>query len=102
MCSKAGALSSEVDAVASVPVGGLSVGQLQELVGQVCAARNRLDGVISRAVGELAVRGGGLVPGADGVSMPLPAWLRAVGQLSGHAAGRAIRTAVAAGVASGG
>ena len=95
MCSKDGSLAPQVDAVAAVPVGGLSVGQLQELIAGAFMARNRLDGVLSRAVGELAVRGGGQVPDADGGAVPLPAWLRTVGQLSANAAGRQVRAAVA-------
>jgi len=44
VCSNAGSLALEVDAVAAVAVGGLAIGQLQELIATACSARNRLDG----------------------------------------------------------
>ncbi len=81
--------------MAAQPPSGLTVGGLQELVAEACVARNRLDGVISRAVGELQVRGGGQVPSSEAGSCPTPAWLRSVAQLTGNGAGRQVRTAVA-------
>ena len=58
---------------------------------------NRLAGVVSRGVGELAVRGTGQVPDptVTGAVCPTPAWLRVAAKVSGNTAGRQVRTAVA-------
>lgn len=87
----------EVDALAAVDVTGLPIGALQQLISRGSAGRNRLDGVISRAVGELQVRGGGQVPDPDlaGAVLPTPAWLRHTTNSTGTVAGRTIRTSVA-------
>ncbi len=95
MCSTTSSLLERVDAVAAQPVGSLTVAQLQELVVTAAQARDRLDGVASRAVGELHVRGSGQVPSSEGVACPTPAWLRSVARVSGSAAGRQVRLAVA-------
>jgi hypothetical protein len=53
--------------------------------------------VVSRAVGELQVRGSGQVPDPDlaGAVLPTPAWLRHTTGCTGTSAGRQIRTSVA-------
>lgn len=86
-----------MDAAASVDVASLPVGGLQELIGALGGSQIRLGGVLSRAVGELQVRGGGQVPDPDvaGAVCPTPAWLPSVAKVGGSAAGRQIRTAVA-------
>lgn len=96
MCSNS-SLEAAVDALAAVDVAGLPVAGLQELIARGARCRNRLDGVISRAVGELQVRGGGQVPDPDHAGMVLPtsAWLRHTTGSTGTQAGRSIRTSVA-------
>src|SRR3954466_7715196 len=96
MCSK-GSLVAEVDALAAVDVAGLPLAGLQELIALGSACRPRLDGIVSRAVGELQVRGSGQVPDPDhaGAVLPTPAWLRHTAKTSGAAAGRTLRTSVA-------
>jgi hypothetical protein len=95
MCSNAGSLAEQVDRLAAVQVEALPIGALQALVQETAGAMNRLGGVVSRAVGEIAVRGAGQVPAGDGGVCPTPAWLRTAAGVSGHRAGRQIRTAVA-------
>ncbi|MCU1589700.1 MAG: hypothetical protein JWP11_956, partial [Frankiales bacterium] len=56
MCSNDASLAAAVDVLAAVDVTGLPIGGLQELVADLAGASNRLAGVLSRAVGELAVR----------------------------------------------
>jgi hypothetical protein len=96
MCSK-GTLEAGVDALAAVDVSGLPIAALQDLIARGSAAKNRLEGVISRAVGELQVRGSGQVPDPDHAAMVLPtaAWLRHSTKTNGPVAGRTIRTSVA-------
>ncbi|MDT7572600.1 MAG: hypothetical protein QOE05_2774 [Actinomycetota bacterium] len=96
MCSN-GSLDAEVDALAAIDVAGLPVSGLQELIARGSRCRTRLDGVLSRAIGELAVRGSGQVPDPDHAGMVLPtaAWLRHTTRTTGTAAGRAVRTSVA-------
>ena len=97
MCSTHASLAEQVDALAAVQVDSLPIGALMELVDHAVGARNRLDGVVSRAVGALAVRGSGQVPdvAVAGAVCPTPAWLRSTAKLTGSAAGRQVRTAVA-------
>src|SRR5688572_31570939 len=96
MCSN-GSLEAAVDALAAVDVAGLPVAGLQELVARGSRCRTRLDGVVSRALGELQVRGSGQVPDPDvaGAVLPTAAWLRHTTMSTGTAAGRQIRTSVA-------
>src|SRR5436309_3165269 len=96
MCSN-GTLEAEIDALAAVDVAGLPMAGLQDLVTLGTACRTRLDGIVSRAVGELQVRGSGQVPDPDhaGTVLPTAAWLRHTAKTSGSAAGRTIRTSVA-------
>jgi hypothetical protein len=68
---------------------------LQDFIAETTSAIDRLTGLRSRALGELAVRGGGQVPDRDGQTCPTPAWLRQVAQVTGNEAGRLIRTSVA-------
>jgi hypothetical protein len=95
MCSNAGSLAEQVDLLAAVQVEALPISELQAFVADAAGAMNRLGGVVSRAVGEIQVRGAGQVPASDGGVCPTPAWLRSVTQGTGHSAGRQIRTAVA-------
>lgn len=90
-------LVAVVDAVAAIDVRGLPVAGLQELMAFGATARNRLEGVISRALGELQLRGNGSVPDPDvaGAVLPTAAWLRHTAKSTGPAAGRQIRAAVA-------
>ncbi|MDX6199324.1 MAG: hypothetical protein QOJ79_2475 [Actinomycetota bacterium] len=96
MCSK-GSLEAEVDALAAVDPCGLPVAGLQELIARATAAGRRLDGVLSRALGELQVRGSGQVPDPDlaGAALSTAAWLRHTAGCTGTAAGGQIRTSVA-------
>src|SRR5438552_3511249 len=97
MCSNAAGLAGCVDALAAVDVSGLSVSGLQEFISDGATAEMRLGGIVSRAVAELQVRGGGQVPdpAVPGGVCPTPGWLRAVTKSSGNAAGRRIHTSVA-------
>jgi 5-methylcytosine-specific restriction protein A len=97
MCSTGQILAKQVDALAAVPVQTLSVSDLMRFVADTTGPMNRLAGIVSRAVGELQVRGSGQVPdpAVAGAACPTSAWLRTVGQVSGHTAGRQLRTAVA-------
>jgi 5-methylcytosine-specific restriction protein A len=89
-------LDTEVAVLAAVSPSKLPVAGLQELITRTSALSARLEGIGARALGELQVRGGGLVPdGVDGRVCPTPAWLRSVTGASGHAAGRQVRTSVA-------
>ena len=92
MCST---VNDGVDAMAAVPVATLTIEQLQALVVGASSASARLQGVASRALAELLVRGSGQVPDGAGTVCPTPAWLRTATQTSGSAAGRQIRTGVA-------
>ena len=87
-------LTASVSALARVRVEELAMTELQELGAGVVAARDRLDGIWSRVLGELQVRGQGLVPDGTG-SSPTPAWVRQTAHVSGSTAGRAVRTSVA-------
>jgi hypothetical protein len=94
MCSN-GSLVGEVDALSRIDVSGLPISGLQDFIAETTSAIDRLTGLRSRALGELAVRGGGQVPDRDGQACPTPAWLRQVAQVTGNEAGRQIRTSVA-------
>ena len=97
MCSKADSLSAVVTALAETDVAELSVQALMSFVEGAFGPMNQLAGVVSRALGELQLRGSGSVPDPElaGATCPTPAWLRAVAGMSGNAAGRQLRTAVA-------
>src|SRR4051794_19330269 len=89
-------LETEVAALAGVVPCGLPVGELQDLVARTTRVAAQLESIGTRALGELQVRTGGNVPdGPTGAVCPTPAWLRTATGVSGHAAGRRIRTAVA-------
>jgi hypothetical protein len=89
-------IEDAVTALAAVRPSSLPVGGLQELVARTSQLAARLEGIGSRALGELQVRTGGSVPdGADGAVCPAPAWLRSVSGVAGHAAGRRTRGSVA-------
>jgi hypothetical protein len=88
-------LEEEVAALAAAPVSGLPIGGLQELVARTSVLAARLEGIGSRALGELQVRGGGTVPDGSGGSCPTPGWLRQATGVSGNAAGGRVRTSVA-------
>jgi len=89
------ALAAHVDALAAVDVDRLSVPALQELIAQGALLAGRIQGVVSGAVGELAVRGAGKVPAKEGGLCPLPAWLRETTKVSGVRAGQQARAAMA-------
>src|SRR4051812_31325004 len=97
MCSNAASLVECVDALAGVDVTALPIAGLQEFIATGATASARLDGVVSRAVGELQVRGSGQVPDPQvaGAVLPTAAWLRQTTNVTGNAAGRQIRTSVA-------
>jgi hypothetical protein len=96
MCSN-GMLEAGIDALAAIDPAGLPVTGLQDLIAVGARCRTRLDGIVSRAVGELQVRGNGQVPDPDhdGMVLPAPAWLRHTSGCTGSSAGRQIRTSVA-------
>ncbi|MDT7546116.1 MAG: hypothetical protein QOE99_2226, partial [Actinomycetota bacterium] len=94
MCSNE-SLVEEVDALSRIDVSALPIAGLQELIALGTAQAARLGGIVSRALGELQVRGGGQVPDRDGQTCPTPAWLRQVAKVTGNEAGRQLRTAVA-------
>ena len=88
-------LEGELAVLAAVRPAELPVAELQQLVGRTSSLAARLDGIGTRALGELQVRGGGSVPDGDGAVCPTPAWLRSVTGASGNTAGRRVRTSVA-------
>jgi hypothetical protein len=96
MCSN-GTLEAEIDALAAIDAAGLPVAGLQDLIALGTRCRTRLDGIVSRAVGELQVRGNGQVPDPDHAGMVLPtaAWLRHTSGCTGTTAGAQIRTSLA-------
>jgi hypothetical protein len=89
-------LDEEVAALAAVAVSGLPVAGLQELTARCAGLSSRLAGVGSRALGELQVRGQGMVPDPEvaGAALPTAAWLRTAANVTGNAAGRDIRISV--------
>jgi hypothetical protein len=96
MCSTVAGLEEAVSSLAAVDPSTLPVAGLQELVARTSSLAARLEGVGTRALGELQVRAAGKVPDGDsGGTCPTPAWLRQVTGVSGHAAGRRVRTSVA-------
>jgi hypothetical protein len=97
MCSTLDRLEQEVTALATVIPSGLPIAELQLLVERGAAVRNRVAGIVSRAVGEIAVRGGGQVPdpAVAGAVCPTPGWLRVATGVTGTAAGRQVRSSVA-------
>ena len=96
MCSN-GTLEAEIDALAALDPAGLPVTGLQDLIAVGARSSTRLDGIVSRAGGELQVRGNGQVPDPDhaGMVLPTPAWLRQATGCTGSSAGRQIRTSLA-------
>ena len=94
MCSTT--LTEAVDTVAAVDVGCMNTQELQAHVARVARAAARLEAAATRALGALSARGGGQVADADGVSVPVHAWLRSATGTSIAAAGRAVRVATRA------
>ena len=62
MCSTGAGLEDAVAGLAAAPVSTLPVAGLQELIARTSSAAARLEGIGSRALGELQVRAGGTVP----------------------------------------
>jgi len=88
-------LTSAVDALAALEVSCLPLPEVQRLTAGLGRQCERLSGVLSRAVGEVAERSGGSVPhGPVGVQSPTHVWLRDVRRVSGSEAGRQVRTAL--------
>ena len=87
-------LTLSVDALSRVDVGSLGMADLQRLGAGIVGARDRLDGIWTRVVGELQVRGQGRVTDGD-QTMATPAWVRDTTRLSGTKAGQTVRTSVA-------
>ena len=88
-----GPLAAAVDAAVQVDVAGCTIPDLQLLAERCGALARRLAAVASRAVGELDVRTGGVVPTAEGASCATAGWLRDTARVSGVSAGRQVRTA---------
>ncbi len=88
------ALTASVDGLAQIRLDTLSLTDVQSLGAGIVLARNRLDGIWSRVLGELQTRGQGKVPTADG-PVPTTAWVRDTAAVSGTSAGRTIRSSVA-------
>ena len=95
MCSTGAGFAEAVAGLAAVPVSALPIAGLQGLIATTSSLAARLEGIGSRALRELQVRGGGTVPDGSGATCPTPAWLRQVTGVSGNAAGRRVRTSVA-------
>jgi len=88
-------LTSAVDALAALEASCLPLPEVQRLTAGLGRQSERLSGVLSRAVGEVAERSGGSVPhGPVGVQSPTHVWLRDVRRMSGSEAGRQVRTAL--------
>jgi hypothetical protein len=95
MCSGQVPLGSAVDALAGVDVASASLPELQELVASASRAVQRLAGVLSRALGEIESRAGGLVADERGQSVPTAAWLRETARTSSGDAGAQLRQSLA-------
>ncbi|HWH30875.1 MAG TPA: DUF222 domain-containing protein, partial [Mycobacteriales bacterium] len=89
------ALAPAVDAVVGEPVVGLCAEQLQESIGAVARQRDRLDGWLSSAAGQLNAATAGRVPTDDGGDRSVAGWLAEATRTSSGTAGSRLRTAAA-------
>ena len=95
MQSSCVALVPVVDAVVSTPVGDLCAAELQAFIAEVSRERDRLDGVLSAAAGQLAAVTGGRVATEDGGGRSLPGWLAETTRTSPEKAGARLRVSAA-------
>ncbi|HVM19942.1 MAG TPA: DUF222 domain-containing protein, partial [Egibacteraceae bacterium] len=89
------ALSAAVDDVVAVPVGNLCATQLQDRIGAVSRERDRLDGWLSAAAGQLTTMTGGQVSTDDGGARSVAGWLAETTRTSSPAAGARLKTSMA-------
>ena len=92
MSPSAAVLAKAVDAVVSTPVADLCTSQLQDAVGALCRQRDRLDGWLSAAAGQLCATTGGRVPTDDGGDRSVAGWLAEATRTSAGSAGAQLRT----------
>lgn len=95
MSPSVAALAPVVDAVVTVPVDGLCAAELQVSIRAVSAQRDRLDGWLSAASGQLDAATGGRVSTDDGGSRSVAGWLAEATRTSSPAAGSRLRTSSA-------
>ena len=85
------ALEPAVDRLVAVPVDELCAAELQAFLTGIVAQRDRLDGVLSRAAGQLQAVTGGQVATDDGGSRSVVGWLAETTRTSPGAAGARLR-----------
>jgi hypothetical protein len=86
------ALSSVVDEVVGVPVEGLCASELQGRIRAVARQRDRLDGWLSVAAGQLSAATGGRVSTGEGGDRSVAGWLAEATRTSPGSAGSRVRT----------
>ena len=87
------ALEPAIDRLVAVPVEQLCAAELQDFLTAVVAQRDRLDGVVSQAAGQLAAVTGGQVATDDGGSRSVVGWLAETTRTTPGTAGSRLRTA---------
>jgi hypothetical protein len=92
MSPSVAALVPVVDAVVAVPVAELCEAELQVSIRAVARERERLDGWLSAASGQLNASTGGRVPTEDGGGRSVAGWLAEATRTSSSAAGARLRT----------
>jgi hypothetical protein len=95
MAAGLAALATAVDDAVGVPVDGLCAAELQGRIPAVAQQRDRLDGWLSAASGQLQAATGGKVATDGGGERPLPGWLAEATRTSSGAAGARLRTSAA-------
>ena len=95
MSSPVAFLTAGVDDVVATPVGELCAAELQSFLTDVTRQRDRLDGVLSQAAGQLAAVTGGQVATGDGGVRSVAGWLAEATRTSPAAAGSRLKTSAA-------
>ncbi len=89
------ALATAVDDAVGVPVADLCAAELQDRIPALARQRDRIDGWLSAAAGQLQASTGGKVATDDGGERGLAGWLAEVTRTSSGAAGSRLRTSTA-------
>jgi hypothetical protein len=95
MAPDTAALTTAVDAAVGVPVGDLGVAELQDRLTEMTGQRNRLDGWLSAAAGQLQVLTGGTVVTPEGRGRSVAGWLGEATRTSSQSAGALVAKATA-------
>src|SRR5687768_3647967 len=91
----AAVLRAAVDGVVALAVGECGPEQLQVGIRAMVRERDRIDGWLSSAVGQLNAMTAGRVPTADGGDRSVAGWLAEATRTSSGTAGSQLRTAAA-------